>query len=76
MRKEEIEKILFLIGYSKDGVKSLLLGRMRPPLLKAIFLEENYNIPAIAWKDIKSYIKNDTEKQSTRTTTKKRREVA
>ncbi len=63
MERKKLKQILEQY-YSHDSVKSLLMGRMRPTLLKAIYLEKQHNIPCYAWYDIKSYL----QKQNTSST--------
>lgn len=55
MKREELKKILSK-HYSKDSVKSILCGRMKPPIKKRIVLNNEFDIPILAWENIKSYI--------------------
>ena len=55
MKKEKLKTILSK-HYSKDGIKSILCGRMRPSYEVMLKLNEENKIPFTAWKDIKSYV--------------------
>ena len=55
MKKEKLKTILNK-HYSKDGVKSILCGRMKPSYEVMLKLNEENKIPFTAWKDIKSYV--------------------
>ena len=55
MKKEKLKAILNK-HYSKDGVKSILCGRMKPSYEVMLKLNEENKIPFTAWKDIKSYV--------------------
>lgn len=55
MKRDELKKIL-LKHYSKDSVKSILCGRMKPPIKKRIVLNNEFDIPILAWENIKSYL--------------------
>lgn len=58
MKRENLKTIL-LNHYSKDSVKSILCGRMRPSIEKRIALNNEFNIPILAWEDIKSYLSDN-----------------
>ena len=55
MKKEKLKTILSQ-HYSKDAVKSILCGRMKPSYEVMLKLNELHKIPFTAWKDIKSYV--------------------
>ena len=55
MKKEKLKTILSQ-HYSKDAVKSILCGRMKPSYEVMLKLNEKHKIPFTAWKDIKSFI--------------------
>lgn len=55
MKREKLKTIL-LKHYSKDSIKSILCGRMKPSIEKRIVLNKDFNIPILAWEDIKSYL--------------------
>lgn len=55
MERQKLKEILSNY-YSKDGVKSILCGRMKPSIEKRIALNNEFNIPILAWQDIKKYI--------------------
>ena len=55
MKKEKLKTILSQ-HYSKDGIKSILCGRMKPSYEVMLKLNKQHNIPFEAWKDIKSFI--------------------
>lgn len=60
MKKEKLKTILSQ-HYSKDGIKSILCGRMKPSYEVMCTLNEKHKIPFTAWKNIKSYVSNNTE---------------
>ncbi|QKF72761.1 hypothetical protein AFAEC_0570 [Aliarcobacter faecis] len=55
MKREKLKTIL-LKHYSKDSIKSILCGRMKPSIEKRIVLNKDFNIPILAWENIKSYL--------------------
>jgi len=71
MERKKIQKALLDLGYSYDSMKSLMCGRAKPSMRRAITLYERYGIPLDVWIDIKSYLReNDTKKGSARATAK------
>lgn len=44
-----------------SSIRALLSGSRFPSYSKAIILENKFNIPISAWKDIKSFITNHTQ---------------
>ena len=60
MKREKLKQIIRAY-YSFDSTKSIMCGRMRPSFKMMSMLNEKYNIPFKAWKDIKSFITNHTE---------------
>jgi len=62
MERKKLKNILLDFGYSDETIKKMFQSRSRPTLLKAIELQNRYNIPCHVWADIKSYIENDTKK--------------
>ncbi len=58
MKKEELKKILSKY-YSKFTIESILSGRRRPSIEKRIVLNTEFNIPILAWQDIKSYLSDN-----------------
>ena len=58
MEREKLKTIL-LNHYSKDSVKSIFCGRMKPSIEKRIILNNEFNIPILAWEDIKSYLSDN-----------------
>lgn len=63
-RKKLINQLLEL--YSKDSVKSILIGRMRPSYSQMLKLYRKYRIPFTAWEDIKVWLKEQEEKETRR----------
>lgn len=55
MKRDNLKKIL-LKYYSKFTVESILSGRRKPSIEKRIALNNEFNIPILAWQDIKKYI--------------------
>lgn len=55
MKRELLKKIL-LQHYSRFTVESILSGRRKPSIEKRIDLNTEFNIPILAWEDIKSFI--------------------
>ncbi|MFT7861202.1 MAG: hypothetical protein ABXS93_09795 [Sulfurimonas sp.] len=64
MMKEKIKTIL-LDHYGADMVNSILSGRRKPNLEVICDIEERLNIPAKAWKNIKSYMEEPDNFEST-----------
>lgn len=58
MNREELKKILSKY-YSKFTIESILSGRRRPSIEKRIDLNTEFNIPILAWQDIKSYLSDN-----------------
>jgi len=66
MKRKEIQTALLKNGYSYDSMKSLMCGRAKPSMTRAIELNQKFNVPFEVWIDIKSYLQeNDTKKHST-----------
>ena len=55
MKRQKLKSILSSY-YSKDGVKSIFCGRMKPSYEVMLKLNKQHNIPFEAWKDIKSFV--------------------
>ena len=55
MKRQKLKSILSSY-YSKDSVKSIFCGRMKPSYEVMLKLNKQHNIPFEAWKDIKSFI--------------------
>jgi len=70
MKRETLKKILADLDYSKDTINSILSGRRKPNQDIKYYLEKEFKIPFTAWKDIKSFITNDTKTQTNNTSTK------
>lgn len=60
MKRNKLKTILSLY-YKEDGIKSILSGRRKPSYEVMLKLNEKHKIPFTAWKDIKSYVSNNTE---------------
>ncbi len=61
MERIKLKQILLDFGYKQETVKKIFQCKSRPTILKAIELQNRYNIPCSAWADIKSYMNNDTK---------------
>ena len=62
MKRKKIQKALLENGYTYDTMKSIMCGRSRPSMKRAIELKQNHKVPFEVWIDIKSYLqKNDTK---------------
>ncbi|HEX5330810.1 hypothetical protein [Sulfuricurvum sp.] len=55
MEQKLFKKILIDFGYSDESVKKMMQGKMVPTLQKAIKLQEDHDIPVLAWKNIRSF---------------------
>lgn len=62
MKRKNLKKILSN-HYSRDGIKSILCGRMKPSYENMVILKEKHNIPFEAWQDIKSFISENIPNQ-------------
>lgn len=76
MKRDEIVKKLLQFGYKQNTIDKLLQGKIKPTMDKAIKLNDDYDIPFSAWRDIKSYIENDTKQSDDKSTDKSNEEVA
>lgn len=70
MERKKIQKALLDLGYSYDSMKSLMCGRVKPSMKRAIELNQKYNVPFEVWIDIKSYLKNHTTQPAQQATAK------
>lgn len=69
MERKILKKILRKHYDSEDSIKSISCGRMKPSYEKMLDLEAD-NIPFTAWKDIQSFINdNSISNQSTKSNT-------
>jgi transcriptional regulator with XRE-family HTH domain len=59
-KRAEFKTILKTLGYSTDSIKSILCGRMKPTANKMFALEDQFGIPVSAWRDIRSYLQDNT----------------
>ena len=59
MKREQIQKALLANGYSYDSMKSLMCGRAKPSMKRAIELNKNFKVPFEVWIDIKSYLQDN-----------------
>ncbi|PZP12012.1 MAG: hypothetical protein DI602_10435 [Aliarcobacter butzleri] len=55
MKRDELKKILSKY-YSKFTIESILSGRRKPSIEKRIVLNNEFDIPILAWENIKSYL--------------------
>lgn len=60
MDLKKIKMILTDDGYSPDMINSIIQGRRRPNGDKRDEYLEKHSIPPKAWKDIKSFLNNNT----------------
>ena len=68
-RKKQIE-IATKLGISHSAVSQWFSGSTKPTADRMFQLEDEFGIPLSAWRDIKSYIKNNTPQPTKSTTTK------
>ena len=71
MERNKIKIALSKIGYSKDSIKSILVGRMTPSAQKMFKLEDEFGIPVSAWRDIKSFLQENNTKKAHESATAK-----
>lgn len=55
-------KTNLLSVFAESTVRSLLNGNRTPSLKMALKLQEKFNIPVEAWRDIKSFIAKSSQK--------------
>lgn len=55
MEQKLFKQILLDFGYGDESVKKMMQGKMVPTLQKAIKLQEDHNIPVVAWKNIRAF---------------------
>lgn len=75
MTRNEIKNKLLTFGYSIESINKLLQSRMKPTADKMFELEDQYDIPVSAWRDIKSYLNNDTKHPAQKSTTQQEQKV-
>lgn len=75
MNRTEVTQILIEFGYKVDSVNKLLQNRIKPPADKMFKLEDDYKLPAHAWRDMNSYV-NGTKINDTKSNPKKTKKVA
>lgn len=56
MEKRQIKEILKSVGYSSDGIKSIMTCRRRPMIEKQYEMLDKFKIPLEAWRDIKQWL--------------------
>ncbi len=56
MERENLKYSLIGIGYSTHSIKSILSGRRKVTLDKAIEIKKEFGIPVEAWVDVKTYL--------------------
>jgi len=61
MKRKYLKNSLKQIGYSVDTIKSLMCGRAKPSMTKAIELKIKFDIPLDAWLDIKAYLQSKSD---------------
>jgi plasmid maintenance system antidote protein VapI len=77
MERKILRTKLLNFGYSSVMVRKLIQGTTKPTADKMFKLEDMFNIPVSAWRDIKSYLQeNDTKEQCTSATTTQKEGVA
>ena len=77
MKRKIIKNKLIEFGYSSVMVRKLLQGTTKPTANKMFKLEDMFDIPLSAWRDIKSYLQeNNTTTQTQQSTPIKNEEVA
>lgn len=64
MERKYIVESLKAIGYSEDGINSIMSRRRRPRIESQYDLKDKYGIPLEAWRDIKSFISTSSHKQA------------
>lgn len=57
-------KTNLLSVFAESTVRSLLNGNRTPSLKMALKLQEKFNIPVEAWRDIKSFIAKSSQKSA------------
>ena len=64
-KRQKLKEKLLAFGYSEESIKKLFQARQLPPLDKAFALHDNFGVNINIWRDIKSYLQeNTTKKQS------------
>ncbi|PHO10308.1 hypothetical protein CPG37_04480 [Malaciobacter canalis] len=61
MKKFNYTKIAKDLNVSHSAVSQWFSGKTKPTIDKVFKMQQNHNIPVEAWKDIKSFISNDTK---------------
>lgn len=69
MEQKLFKQILLDFGYGDESVKKMMQGKMVPTLQKAIKLQEDHNIPVVAWKNIRAFAVRTKKDKSSMTDT-------
>lgn len=70
MKRQKLKNELLKIYSSSDTINSILNGRRRPKYEHIVHLNKKLKIPFTAWQDIKSYLQDNTARQSNLATAK------
>lgn len=62
MERKYIVESLKSIGYSDDGINSIMSCRRRPRPNQQYKMLDRFKIPLEAWRDIKSFIAKSSQK--------------
>lgn len=69
MSKIKIKEISEQIGVTHSAVSQWFSGATKPTADKMFLIEDIFKIPVSVWRDIKSYLKNDTKTSTSKSTT-------
>ncbi len=64
MKNLKIVVIAKKLNVTHSAVSQWFQGKTRPTLLKAFALEDRFGIPVSAWRDIRSYLKQNINKEA------------
>ena len=59
-KRQKLKEKLLAFGYSEESIKKLFQARQLPPLDKAFALHDNFGVNINIWRDIKSYLRENT----------------
>ncbi len=76
MKKIKVIDISKKLGVTHSAASQWLSGATKPTADKMFLIEDFFGIPLSAWRDIKSYLKNDTRQDSDESNTTNERKVS
>lgn len=76
MKKIKVVEMAQKLNISHSAVSQWFKGTTKPTADNMFLLEDNFQIPLSAWRDIKSYLKNDTKQETPKSNPKESEKVS